>query len=52
LAIQTQHEVNTAVDLGIVKRISYSAKFGEKNVTISNTDQSLQNLESKDLNIS
>jgi hypothetical protein len=52
LAIQTQHEVNTAAELGIVEKVSYSGKFGNKTLTISREDESIQNLDSKNLNIS
>ena len=51
LAIQTQHEVNTAVELGIVNRITYSGKFGDKTNVISSKDESIQNLDSKNLNV-
>lgn len=51
LAIQTKHEVETAVELGLVQRVGYSAKFGDKTVTVNSTDNVLTNLDTKDLNI-
>ncbi|MEE3414072.1 MAG: hypothetical protein VZR53_01730 [Prevotella sp.] len=41
LAIQTQHEVNTAVELGIVDKVTYSGKFGSKTLTVSKDDTSI-----------
>jgi K+/H+ antiporter YhaU regulatory subunit KhtT len=51
LAIQTQHEVKVANDLGIVDRISYSGKFGSKVQTVSKDDDGIQNLDTKNLNM-
>lgn len=51
LAVQTQNEVNTAVQLGIVQKTSYSANFGSKEAKVSDKDTNLMNLDSKDLNI-
>lgn len=50
LAVQTQNEVNTAVSLGLVQKIDYSAKFGNNVVKVSSEDTNLINLDSKDLN--
>jgi hypothetical protein len=51
LAVQTQNEVNTAISLGIVNRVTHTAKFGNKEVSISENDENtLMNLDSKDLN--
>lgn len=52
LAIQTQNEVNTAVDLGIVQKKQYQAQFGSRTVVMSRDDISLLNLDTKDLNAS
>ena len=50
LAVQTQNEVNTASQLGIVQKVNYSAKFGKNEVKISEKDVNLMNLDTKDLN--
>jgi len=50
LAVQTQNEVNTAVQLGIVQKTNYSAKFGKNDVKVSDKDTNLMNLDTKDLN--
>ena len=50
LAVQTQNEVNTAVQLGIVQKTNYSAKFGKNDVKVSDKDINLMNLDTKDLN--
>lgn len=52
LAIQTNNEVKVANDLGIVDRISYSGKFGSKTQTVSQSDEGIQNLDTKNLNMS
>ena len=52
LAIQTQNEINTAVDLGIVQKKQYQAVFGNRTVTVSKDEKSLLNLDTKDLNAS
>lgn len=50
LAIQTQNGIDAAVNLGIVQRIGYQFKSENKVKQHSESDRSLMNLDSKDLN--
>jgi hypothetical protein len=50
LAVQTQNEVNTAVQLGIVQKVDYQATFGNNKVYVSSKDENLINLDTNDLN--
>ena len=52
LAIQNRHEVETAVQLGIVDRVSYSQEIdGKTTWKVSSKSNSLMNLDTKQLNL-
>ena len=50
LGIQTINAIKAAESIGIVQRVSYQTKVGDRTLTINASDESLFNLDSKDLN--